>query len=323
MNKKLLNNLLHKNNIFKILSLILFLIFFNYQKIHSVENKILLKIDNDIITTFDIYEEIKFLKLFNPQLNNLSENEIFEISKNSILKDRIKRIEILKFVKEIKVDDRFLVRLIKNRYSEIGLNSLDSFENYLSKNKLDVDKVKEKISTELIWNDIIFQKFNSKVSVNREEIKKSILENPQKKTQEKLLLSEITFNVDKKVDFEKKSKKIFEDIEKTGFKNAALIHSESRTASNGGLIGWVKFDNINNSIKTEISNLNIGQYSKPVRTSSGFIIVKIEDKKVDKIDINLNREIEEMIKFKTNEQLDQFSNIYFNKIRKDLTIHEL
>ncbi len=323
MNKKLLNNLLHKNNIFKILSLILFLIFFNYQKIHSVENKILLKIDNDIITTFDIYEEIKFLKLFNPQLNNLSENEIFEISKNSILKDRIKRIEILKFVKEIKVDDRFLVRLIKNRYSEIGLNSLDSFENYLSKNKLDVDKVKEKISTELIWNDIIFQKFNSKVSVNREEIKKNILENPQKKTQEKLLLSEITFNVDKKVDFEKKSKKIFDDIEKTGFKNAALIHSESSTASNGGLIGWVKFDNINNSIKTEISNLNIGQYSKPVRTSSGFIIVKIEDKKVDKIDINLNREIEEMIKFKTNEQLDQFSNIYFNKIKKDLTIHEL
>tara|TARA_B100001989_G_C24505965_1_gene447553 strand:- start:240 stop:1088 length:849 start_codon:yes stop_codon:yes gene_type:complete len=282
-----------------------------------------LKIDNDIITTFDIYEEIKFLKLFNPQLNNLSENEIFEISKNSILKDRIKRIEILKFVKEIKVDDRFLVRLIKNRYSEIGLNSLDSFENYLSKNKLDVDKVKEKISTELIWNDIIFQKFNSKVSVNREEIKKNILENPQKKTQEKLLLSEITFNVDKKVDFEKKSKKIFDDIEKTGFKNAALIHSESSTASNGGLIGWVKFDNINNSIKTEISNLNIGQYSKPVRTSSGFIIVKIEDKKVDKIDINLNREIEEMIKFKTNEQLDQFSNIYFNKIKKDLTIHEL
>ncbi len=323
MNKKLLNNLLHKNNNFKILSLILFLIFFNYQKLHSLENKILLKIDNDIITTFDIYEEIKFLKLFNPQLNNLSENEIFEISKNSILKDRIKRIEILKFVKEIKVDDRFLVKLIKNRYSEIGLNSLDSFENYLSKNNLDVDKVKEKISTELIWNDIIFQKFNSKVSVDREEIKKNILENPQKKTQEKLLLSEITFNVDKKVDFEKKSKKIFDDIEKTGFKNAALIHSESSTASNGGLIGWVKFDNINNSIKTEISNLNIGQYSKPVRTSSGFIIVKIEDKKVDKIDINLNREIEEMIRFKTNEQLDQFSNIYFNKIKKDLTIYEL
>ena len=79
---------------------------------------------------------------------------------------------------------------------------------------MDVDKVKEKISTELIWNDIIFQKFNSKVSVDREEIKKNILENPQKKTQEKLLLSEITFNVDKKVDFEKKSKKIFDDVKK-------------------------------------------------------------------------------------------------------------
>ena len=43
--------------------------------------------------------------------------------------------------------------------------------------------------------------------------------------QEKLLLSEIIFTADKKIDFEKKSQKILEDIEKNGFKNAALIHS--------------------------------------------------------------------------------------------------
>ena len=141
--------------------------------------------------------------------------------------------------------------------------------------------------------------------------------------QEKLLLSEIIFTADKKIDFEKKSQKILEDIEKNGFKNAALIHSESSTASEGGLIGWVKLDNLNDTVKKQVSNLDIGEYSKPLRSSSGFIIIKVEDKKVDKIEINLNSKIEEIVKFKTNEQLDQFSNIYFNKIKKDLTIYEL
>ena len=263
------------------------------------------------------------MKLFNPQVKNLSENEVLEISKNSILRNRVKKIEILKFVKEIKVNEKFLLKVIKNKYSKIGLNSLDSFENYLKKNNLNVNKVKEKISIELIWNDIIFQKFNSMVSIDREEIKKKILENPQKKTQNKLLLSEIIFNVDKKADYEEKFQKILDDIEKTGFKNAALIHSESETASNGGLIGWVKIDNLNEAIKKEISSLKIGQFSKPLRTSSGFIIVKIDDKKVDEIEFNLDREIEEIVNFKRNEQLDQFSNIYFNKIKKDLKIYEL
>ena len=323
MNKKLQNKFIHKKNSLKIFFIILSLLIFNHQKLNAIENKILLKIDNEIITTLDIYEEIKFLKLFNPQVKNLSENEVLEISKNSILRNRVKKIEILKFVKEIKVNDRFLLKVIKNKYSKIGLSSLDSFENYLKKNNLNVNKVKEKISIELIWNDIIFQKFNSMVSIDREEIKKKILENPQKKTQNKLLLSEIIFNVDKKADYEEKFQKILDDIEKTGFKNAALIHSESETASNGGLIGWVKIDNLNEAIKKEISSLKIGQFSKPLRTSSGFIIVKIDDKKVDEIEFNLDREIEEIVNFKRNEQLDQFSNIYFNKIKKDLKIYEL
>ena len=144
MNKKLQNNFLHHNS-FKILFIFVCLFFFNHQKLNSIENKILLKIDNEIITTFDIYEEIEFLKLFNPQLKNLDESEIFEISKNSILRERIKKIEILKFIKEIKVDDRFLLKFIKNKYSRIGIDSLDSFENYLQTNNLEIDKMKEKI----------------------------------------------------------------------------------------------------------------------------------------------------------------------------------
>ena len=108
-----------------------------------------------------------------------------------------------------------------------------------------------------------------------------------------------------------------------GFKKTAIIHSNSDTATNGGLIGWVKVDNLNQNIKEIISKLRQGQFSKPIRTSSGFIIIKIEDKKEYVSKFDLNEKVQEIIKFKTNEQLDQFSSMYFNKLKKDLVVYGL
>ena len=113
------------------------------------------------------------------------------------------------------------------------------------------------------------------------------------------------------------------DIEQTGFKNAALIHSTSDTASTGGYIGWVNEDNLNKTIIDLIKKLDKGQYTKPIRTSGGFLIIKIDDIKEYEIEFDLNKKIKEVIEFKTNEQLDQFSKIYFNKIKKNLIFNEL
>ena len=302
----------------KVLILIFILIFFNLKNLFALENKILFKINNQIITTIDIYEEIKFLKIFNPEVNNLSENELLEISKNSIVRDKIKKIEIMNYVQELKVDDKFLLKFIKDKYSNRGVDSIESFQNYLKDNNLNIKTINEKIAIELIWNDIIFQKFSSKVNINKEKIKEEILKNPQKKTQKELLLSEIVFDVSQKSEFEKKYKKIITDIEQIGFKNTALIHSTSDTASTGGVIGWVKEDNLNKAIFNLIKNLGKDQYSKPIKTSGGFLIIKIEDIKEYEIKFDLNKKIKEVIQFKTNEQLNQFSKIYFNKIKKDL-----
>ena len=302
----------------KVLILIFILIFFNLKNLFALENKILFKINNQIITTIDIYEEIKFLKIFNPEVNNLSENELLEISKNSIVRDKIKKIEIMNYVQELKVDDKFLLKFIKDKYSNRGVDSIESFQNYLKDNNLNIKTINEKIAIELIWNDIIFQKFSSKVNINKEKIKEEILKNPQKKTQKELLLSEIVFDVSEKSEFEKKYKKIITDIEQIGFKNTALIHSTSDTASTGGVIGWVKEDNLNKAIFKLIKNLGKDQYSKPIKTSGGFLIIKIEDIKEYEIKFDLNKKIKEVIQFKTNEQLNQFSKIYFNKIKKDL-----
>ena len=307
---------------FKLFSILLTLILY-FQILNALENKILFKIDNEIITTLDIYEEIKFLKTFNPEINSLDEKELFEISKNSILKNTIKKIELNNFVEELKVDDKFLSKLIVSKYSKIGIDSLEKFEIILKDKNLDVKLIKEKFSIELIWNDYIYKKFYNKVVVDRKKIEKEILSNPKQKNQRELLLSEISFSVTNKIDFKDKYEKILSDLEKIGFQKTAIKYSNSDTASNGGLIGWVKEDNLDLTIKKIISSLNIGQISKPIRTTSGFIILKIEDEKEYSTNLNINEKVEEIVKFKTNNQLSQFSNMYFNKIKRDVTINEL
>ena len=307
----------------KIIFFILLIILFNIKNSIALENKILFKIDNEIITTIDIYEEIRFLKIFNPESNNLNEEKLFEISKNSILRDKIKKIEIMKFIKELKTDDKFLLKFIKNRYSKMNINSLENFESLLRFNNLNVKNVKEKFYIELIWNDLIYQKFHDKVIIDKERIKNEILQNPKKEKQKELLLSEIMFIVNDKADFKNRYEKILLDIKNLGFKKAAILHSTSDTASNGGLIGWIKEDNLNQNIKDIISELLLGQLSKPIRTSSGFIIIKIEDKKEYVTEFNLAKKIEEVVRFKTDDQLSQFSSMYFNKLKKDLVIYGL
>ncbi len=307
----------------KLYIIVIFTIILNNQNLTAFENKILFKIDNEIITTIDVYEEIKFLKVFNPKINSLSDVELFEISKNSLIKDKIKKIEIMKFVRELKVDDKFLLRLIKRKYSRLNINSIKNFEKYLKKENLNVEIVKEKFIIELMWNDLIYQKFSKKVVIDKERIKNEISQNSQKKFQKEFLLSEIFFNVANKDEFNNKYQKILLDIEKVGFKKAALIHSNSDTATNGGLIGWVKEVNLNKSLKKVITELKPGQFSKPVRTSSGFIIIKIDEEKEYVSKFDLADRMDEIIRFKTNEQLNQFSNIYLNKLKKNLIIYGL
>jgi len=161
------------------------------------------------------------------------------------------------------------------------------------------------------------------VIIDREKIKNEILQNPERENQRELLLSEITFNVTNKIDYKDKYEKILIDIEKLGFKKTAFIHSNSDSATNGGLIGWIKENNLNQNIQTILSELKRGQVSKPIRTSTGFIILKIEDEKKYELNSNLSDKIAEVIKFKTDDQLNQFSNMYFNKIKKDLMIYGL
>tara|TARA_B100001248_G_scaffold74931_1_gene53677 strand:+ start:1170 stop:2114 length:945 start_codon:yes stop_codon:yes gene_type:complete len=314
---------MHLSKKIKLIIVICFISILNTQNLSALENKILFKVDNEIITTIDIHEEIKFLKAFNPGINSLGDEELFEISKNSLIRDKIKKIELMKYVKELKVNDKFLLNLIKGKFSRLSIDSIKDFEQYLKNKELNIENIKEKFTVELMWNDLIYQKFSNKVIIDKDKIKNEISQNSKKKLQKELLLSEIIFNVVNKDDFDDKYNKILSDIKKIGFKKAALIHSNSDTASNGGLIGWIKEDNLNQSLKKIVSKLKPGQFSKPIRTSSGFIIIQVEDEKEYVSKFNLEDKIDEVTRFKRDEQLNQFSSMYLNKLKNNLIIYGL
>ena len=246
---------------------IIFLLSFYTSNLIAFENKIVIKINNEIITSIDIENEINYLKILNPQVNNLDKNKLINIAKNSLIREKIKIITLLNVVEEIKVQDVYLNEIIKSSYEKLGLNTFDQYKKYLKNNQLKIEYIKNKISVEAIWNELIYKKFNSKVVINKDKIINEVKNN----SDIKMLLSEIVFQVKNKNDLERKYNEIKNDIQSEGFENAALIHSISNSASSGGKIGWINKNSLNKIFNDALLDLKIGEYSRPILTQAGFV----------------------------------------------------
>ncbi len=301
--------------------LIVFFLSLLNNNIDAKENKILFKINNEIVTTLDIFNEIKYLKVINKNIiENVDNNEIYEVAKNSLIREKIKEIELLQNVKKIEIDENFLNSFILNYFKNKNINSKLEFENYFYNIGLEPENIKKKITIEIMWNQLIYQKFYKNVKIDKDLIKKEI---SKKKIVKEFLLSEIVFNLDKSENLTEKYEKIKKNINTSSFTQAALLFSTSTSANNGGELGWIKETALNNKIKKEINLINVGEFTKPIIIPGGFLILKIKDQKETKIEKDNKKEFDFIVKKQTNDQLNQFSNIYFNKIKKNIQINEL
>lgn len=300
----------------------LFLILLFQLEAKSIQNKIIFKINNEIITSVDIENEINYLIALNPNLKNLSEKEILEISKKSIIQEKIKSIEILKTFENPSIPKDFLEKLIKNIYSKIGIEELDSFKEYLNLKKIDYEDVLKKIEIEALWNELIVTKFSHKVRVNEENLKELLKKNINKETRS-YLLSEIFFEISDSNKIETKYKEILNKINQKGFSNAALMYSISETAKIGGKLDWINENSLNKKIKKILLSKKINEVTKPIPVPGGFLILQINKIKKNVIKKDLNQELKKLIKINKNNQFNQFSKIYFNRVKKDLEINEI
>jgi len=305
--------------VLKYLFLILFF-FINFTNFsNSSENKILFKINNEIITTIDISNEINYLKAINSEIKKLDKNSVIGIAKNSLIKDKIKQIELNKNIDEITIDEEYSNFLIKSTYSKIGFNNIDQFINHLNSHNVEINTVKEKIILDITWKRFLYTKYKNKIKIDKNKISQEILNKKNKIFQ----LSEIVFDIKKNEKVNEKFNLIKKSIDNDGFKNAALKYSVSDTSKAGGDLGWINASAISSKILNNLSLINKNEYTKPIRVPSGFLILKINDVKKEKVQINIEEEIQKVINLKINEQLNQFSNLYINKVKKNIIINEL
>jgi len=284
---------------------------------------IVAKVDNEIITNVDIINEINYLTALNNDLKNIDKNSLVNLAKNSLIREKIKKNEINKNSSN-KVDDKILKNLIENYYKRINLKNLNEFEKYLSTYNINLNDVKDKIKIEILWNQIVFFKYSSLLNINIEELKKKVDKNKDKNNEvTKYLLSEILFSINSEENFEKKDNEIKKKIIENGFKTAANIYSISSTAKFGGRIGLMNEKQLSPKILKEIKQIKVGEITNTLDVPSGFLILKLEDKIVEKFKKDLTKELENLVRFETDRQLNQFSIIYFNKLKLNSKIsHE-
>ena len=300
----------------KIYLLILFLCF-TLNNAKSIETKIIHNIQNEIITNIDIKNEFKYLVALNNSLKELDEEKILNISNESIIREKIKKIEISKNFKEIKLNEDYSEILLKNLYSRLNLKSINEFEIYLKNYDLKIIDIEKKITIDVLWNELIIKKYSSKIVINEAAIKKELLKNSKIQSIE-YQLSEIIFEVENKEEIQKKYNEVVKSINEIGFENSAATYSFSESAKIGGDIGWINENSLNNNIRKNINSLEVGEFTKPIILSNGILILKLINTKNSETTIDIENELKKAINYERNRQLNQYSKIYYNKVKKNL-----
>lgn len=303
--------------------LFLFLLILINFKSNTAENfYIVYKVNNEIITNSDIEKEYRYLVSLNNQLKNLEKQKIIELSKESALREKIKKIELIKYF-DLKTININIDNYLENFYRNLNIKNKKEFEEYLESNNISLNYVQKKIEIEILWNQLIYDRYIGQINIDRNQLKEKVKKLISTKKQKKYSLSEILFDIENNSNFEKKLENINQSISEIGFKNTANIYSISDSSKFGGKIGWIEEQKLSTKILEQLKALEVGQYTSPVQVGSSFLILKIEEIKYENAIINEDEELNKMIQFETSKQLDQFSKIFYGKIKINSFINEL
>ena len=300
----------------KIYLIFLFLFLF-YSQISANEQSIVLKykVNNDLITNYDIAKEAKYLAALNTELQDIDQNQLLDIGKKSLIREKIKKYELEKYY-EINYETTAVDGYIENFKKRLGFENNSNFETYLINYETNIDEIKKKLIIELTWNKMILEFYQDSILIDEKKISETLEKTiKEKKIQKSFELNEIIFSEKNNEEFLKKYKKIVIDIENLGFEKAAAIHSISGTANVGGDIGWVSQNQLTEKINNEIKNLDLGNYTKPINTAGGSIILQLKNiKNILVEDIDRELELSKIINAEKTRQLNQFSIVHFKKV---------
>ena len=283
---------------------------------------IIVSVDNEIITNYDVLKESRYLRILNPNLDNLNKEQITELAKQSLIKEIIKKKEISKFISLEEENHPFINERLKDLFIKLGYEDKKAFEYVLINNETySFKEIEFKIKIELYWNELIFNKYNNQVIINEKELDKKINKLKNKKRRE-FFLSEIVFRKKKDEDLNESILKIKKSISEIGFDNTANIYSISESSKFGGKIGWLKEEVLSKEIYESINNLEVKEYSDVIKIENNFIILRIDEIKIVENKIDHEKEKKKLIQIERNKKLEKFSRIYFSKVKRNYLIDE-
>ena len=300
-----------------IIFLLVFFINFNVQ----ADIKIKFKVGEDIITNIDILNEKNYLIFFRPDLSKLNEKDIIKISENSLIRELIKKKELDKLFKDTD-NQEFIDSLKKNLFLRYNVQDEGQFKSLLTKNNISFEGLLTKMKYEGLWNELIYMKYNNSVKIDKEKTRKELILKISNKKKYEYNLSEILFDIDKNEKLISKHAKIVNTIREKDFKTAASKYSISSSSDIGGELGWIKETMLSNNLNKILGNMKKNQITKPIKYPNGYLLLKINDKKEMKQIISIEKELEELINFEKNKQLNQFSLLFYKKLKQNIIINE-
>ena len=313
-----------KKNKVKFFFLILLLLIFNNKLAFSKnEIKILFKIDNEIITNIDVENEKKYLIALNNKLNEIPISQLNNIAKESLIKEIVKKNELKRFFDLTKTNE-YAEKMAKNFYKRLNFKNEKEFELYLNNFNVKKKFVIEKIKHESLWNQMIYERFRYQINIDekklRQILQKKINENEYKN--EEYDISEILFELNSNENLDNKLNIIKKTINELGFESTSNIYSISPSSKFGGKIGWIEKSKLSEVLLKEIINIKKNELSKPIQTNNGYLIIRLNDKRVVNKEINFEDELNKLVSFEKEKKYNQISNIFYNKIKQNTYISE-
>ena len=287
----------------------------------SINFQIILKIDNQVVTTYDLEQERNYLLALNPRLNEVDEKTLLDIAKKSITKEVIRKNEILKY-KQLNLQNSQINTVLEKMINDLNFSSLQQFQNYLMSYNISIDEIRGKIEIENEWKNLIYAKYSKSINIDKESLQSRIDNMDEKEFLIEYNLSEIIFSKQNNNNLKEVEEKIFASINEIGFENTANLYSISDSAKVGGKIGWIRKDNLSAEVVEKLKNLKQNTNSPVIEIGNNYLILKINEIKKIPVQIDKKRELEKMIMLETSKQLDKFSNIFYNKIKLNSKISE-
>ena len=287
----------------------------------KIQLKIVMKIDNEIITSHDIEKEINYLRALNPKLDQINKNDLIIIAKKSTIKEFLKKKEILKY-KELNLQNPQIDEILNNFIQNLNFENESQLENYIKNFNLTIEDLKKKIEIENEWKNLIYNRYRHAVKIDKEDLMEKIEKASKENFLEEYNLSEIVFTKKSDISLDELIRNIDKSIEINGFENTANLYSISDSSKVGGKLGWIKKNALSDKVARKLENLKEDDYSSPLKINNNFFIFKINEIRKAQIEIDKKKELDKMILIETSRQLEKFSNIFFNKIKLNSKINE-